>query len=96
MRSGDLLTAAGRTLGYTYAYHGEQSWVFMDVDAGNLAGAYTCELRLADGSIVPVGAVVLHNGKGDWAHSVTAQVSQLRQATLVSPTGLTVATAIFS
>jgi hypothetical protein len=96
VRSGDLLTAAGRTLGYAYAYNGEPSWVFMDVEAGNLAGAYTCELRLADGSIVPMGAVVLHNGRGNWAHVVTAQVSQLRQATLVSSTGITLATATFS
>jgi hypothetical protein len=91
-----LLTAAGRSLGYAYAYNGEPSWVFMDVDAGNLAGAYSCELHLADGTIVPMGAVVLHNGKGAWAHIVAAQVSQLRQATLVSPTGSTVATATFS
>jgi len=96
VRSGDLLTAAGRSLGYAYAYNGEPSWVFMDVDAGNLAGAYSCELHLADGTIVPMGAVVLHNGKGAWAHIVAAQVSQLRQATLVSPTGSTVATATFS
>lgn len=96
VRSGDLVSATGRNLGYAYAYNGDPSWVFMDVDAANLAGAYTCELHLADGGIVPMGDVVVHNGKGDWAHIVTAQVSQLRQATLVSATGITVATATFS
>jgi hypothetical protein len=96
VRSGDLLTAAGRPVGRAYAYSGNPSWVFMDVHASGLNGTYTCELQLADGATVPAGVVMVYAGTGDWAHTVTVQASQVRRATLVSSTGATVATATFS
>lgn len=96
VRSGVLLTADGRPLGYTYAYSGKPSWVFMDVQGASLSGTYTCELQLADGTTVPAGLVAVYNGAGDWAHTVGVQVNQLRHATLVSSAGVTVASATFS
>jgi hypothetical protein len=95
VRSGDLLTAAGRPLGRAYAYSGNPSWVFMDVQASGLNGTYTCELQLADGTTVPAGVVMVYDGTGDWAHTVTVQANQLERATLVTSTGVTVATATF-
>jgi hypothetical protein len=96
VRSGDLLTAAGRPLGRAFAYEGNPSWVFMDVHGSGLSGMYTCELHLADGTSVPAGIVMVYDGTGDWAHTVTVQASQLQRATLVTSTGVTVATATFS
>ena len=88
--------ADGRPLGRTYAYGGNPSWVFMDVNASGLSGTYTCELHLADGATVPAGVVVVYHGTGDWAHTVEVQASQIRRATLVTSTGVTVASATFA
>ncbi len=96
VRSGDLLTIAGRPLGRAYAYSGNPSWVFMDVHASGLNGMYTCELHLADGTTVAAGVVMVYDGTGDWAHTVPVQASQVQRATLVTSTGVTVATAAFS
>jgi hypothetical protein len=96
VRSGTLLTADGRPLGHSYAYGGNPAWVFIDVDATGLNGMYTCELHLADGTTVPAGLVAVYQGTGDWAHTVKVQAGQIRQATLVTSTGLTVASATFS
>jgi hypothetical protein len=96
VRSGDLLTAAGRPLGRAYAYGGNPSWVFMDVHASDLNGMYTCELQLTDGTTVPAGVVMVYHGTGDWAHTVTVQAGQVQRATLVTSTGVTVASATFS
>lgn len=96
VRSGALLTAAGRPLGRAYAYNGNPSWMFMDVHTSDLNGTYTCELHLADGTTVPAGVVMVYHGAGDWAHTVTVQASEVQRATLVTSTGVTVATATFS
>ena len=96
VRSGVLLTADGHPLGRAYAYNGSPSWVFMDMHASGLSGLYTCVLHLGDGTTVPAGVVTVYNGGGDWAHTVSVQVSQLRTATLVTSTGVTVASATFS
>jgi hypothetical protein len=96
VHSGALLTSDGRPMGRMYAYNGNPSWVFIDVRGNALNGVYTCMLQLADGSTVPAGLVTVYNGTGDWAHTVKVQASQLRRASLVSPTGITVASATFA
>jgi hypothetical protein len=96
VRSGDLLSAAGRPVGRAYAYSGNPSWVFMDVHASGLNGTYTCELHLADGTTVPAGVVMVYDGTGDFAHTVTMPARAVQRATLLNPTGVTVATATFS
>jgi hypothetical protein len=95
VRSGDLLSAAGRPLGRAYAYSGSPSWVFMDVHASGLNGMYTCELHLADGTTVPAGVVMVYDGTGDFAHTVSVPARAVQRATLLTPTGVTVATATF-
>jgi hypothetical protein len=96
VHSGALLTSDGRPMGRMYAYNGNPSWVFIDVRGNALNGVYTCMLQLVDGATVPAGLVTVYNGTGDWAHTVKVQASQLRRATLVTPTGVTVATATFT
>jgi hypothetical protein len=96
VRSAQLVSANGRPLGRAYAYSGNPSWVFMDVRASGLAGDYSCELHLANGRTVTAGLVSVYNGTGDWAHTVRVQMDQLRRAALVTPAGVTVATATFS
>ena len=96
VRSGELLTADGRPRGRAYVYNGNPVWVFMDVHGSGLSGVYSCQLELADGTNLAAGAVVVHNGSGEWAYTVSVQASQVRRATLVTSTGAPVASAIFS
>ena len=65
----------------------------MNVDASGANGTYTCELQLANGTTVPVGQFEVHDGVGEWAHTVGVDVNQIRTAKLVTPSGLTLATA---
>jgi hypothetical protein len=95
VRSGLLLAADGRPLGRAYAYSGSPSWVFLDLHGSDLTGHYTCLLHLGDGSTIPAGVVPVYHGAGDWARTVVT-VSQLRTATLVTTTGVSVASATFS
>jgi hypothetical protein len=93
LRSGHFQAGDGRPVGQVYAYNGDPSWVFMNVDASGANGTYTCELQLANGSTVPVGQFEVHDGVGEWAHTVGVDVSQIKSAKLVTPSGLTLASA---
>jgi hypothetical protein len=96
VRSGTLLASDGRPLGQAYAYGGDPSWMFMDVRDSGLTGSYVCELRLANGTTTPAGLVTVYDGTGDWAHTVQVEAGEVRQATLVTPSGVAVASATFS
>jgi len=96
VRSGELLAANGRSLGRMYAYNGESSWVFLNMHTTGLAGVYTCELQLINGSTVRVGTFGFHNGSGVFVHVVRVDLGQLRAARIVTATGSPVATATFS
>jgi hypothetical protein len=96
VRSALLLATDGRALGRAYAYSGNPSWMFMDVRDSGLTGSYICELHLTNGTTTPAGLVTVYNGTGDWAHTVRVEAGQVRQATLVTPSGVAVASATFS
>ena len=96
VRSAELVGDNGRRLGHTFAYSGTPSWVFMDMQATGLEGKYMCDLHLTNGSVVTAGMVVITDGASDWAHTINVPIRDVRQALLVSPEGVTVATARFS
>jgi hypothetical protein len=93
LRQGHFQANDGRPVGQVYTYGGNPSWVFMNVDASIASGTYTCELQLANGTTVPLGQFLVHDGVGEWAHTVSVDVSQIKVAKLVAPSGTTVATA---
>ena len=93
LHSGKFQAVDGRPVGQVYAYNGDPSWVFMNVDASGANGTYTCELELANGRTVPVGQFEVHDGIGEWAHTVGVDVSRIKAAKLVTPTGMILATA---
>jgi hypothetical protein len=96
LRSGNFRAGDGRPVGQVYAYSGNPSWVFMNVDASGANGSFTCELELANGSTVPIGQFDVHDGVGEWAHTVGVDVNRIKAAKLVTPSGLTLATATVS
>ncbi|HEX4538956.1 MAG TPA: hypothetical protein VH112_01835, partial [Acidimicrobiales bacterium] len=93
LRSGHFQAADGRPVGRVYAYSGDPSWVFMNVDASGANGTYTCQLELTNGTTVPLGQFDVHDGIGEWAHTVGVDVSHIKAAKLVTPAGVTLATA---
>ena len=96
IRSAELLAANGRSLGRMDAYNGESSWVFLNMHTTALAGVYTCELQLTNGSTVRVGTFGFHKGSGMIVHLVRVDLAQLQAVRIVTPTGSPVATATFS
>jgi hypothetical protein len=96
LRSGQFQAGDGRPVGQVNVYNGNPSWVFMNVDASGTNGPVTCELQLANGSTVPVGQFDVNDGVGEWAHTVSVNVSQVKAAKLITPSGLTLATARMS
>ena len=93
LRSGQFQAGDGRPVGQVNVYSGNPSWVFMNVDASGTNGSVTCELDLANGTTVPVGQFDVHDGIGEWAHTASVDVNQIRSAKLVTTAGLTLATA---
>jgi hypothetical protein len=96
LRTGTFQTADGQVLGQIVAYRGDPSWVFMNVNAPNYNGTITCMLQVQDGSTVAFGTFTVHNGTGQFSKTIgSVDVSHLRGATLVTPTGSPVAAATF-
>jgi hypothetical protein len=96
LRSASFLGADGRPVGQLQAYNGRPAWVFMNVDASGADGIVVCQLQLANGTTVPVGAFEVHDGVGEWAHTVGIDVGHLHSAKLVTASGSTLAAAAFS
>ena len=96
VRFASLHGTGGRPVGQVYVHRGDPSWIFMTVHAGATSGTVMCQLQLANGTTMPVGTAQLHEGRGQLAQSVRVDVGQLKGAKLVTSTGSTLATAIFS
>jgi hypothetical protein len=96
LHSGQFTAADGSLVGHVYTYSGNPSWVFMNVDASGANGTYSCELGLANGTTVPLGHFGVQDGIGEWAHTVVVNVDQIKSAKLVTPSGVTLATARIS
>lgn len=96
LRSGRFLGVDGRPVGQVQTYSGSPGWVFMNVDASGVGGTVVCQLQMANGKTVPLGAFDVHDGVGEWAHTVAGDVGQFRGAKLVTPSGAALATATFA
>jgi hypothetical protein len=97
LRTGTFQTADRQILGQIVAYHGAPSWVFMNVNVPNYDGTIKCMLQVDDGSTVAFGTFTVHNGTGQFSKNLgSVDVSHLRGAKLVTPTGSPVADATFT
>jgi hypothetical protein len=96
VRTGTFETADNQVTGQIVAYGGHPSWVSMNVDGSNYSGPIVCTLQVENGSTVAVGVFDLRGGKGEFSRSITANISRLRGAKLVTPTGSIVALATFA
>jgi hypothetical protein len=96
LRMGTFQSTDGRNVGQIVAYRGDPSWVFMSIRAPGMNGTIGCQIQLDNGHTAAAGTFVVHNGVGQWARTVPADVGRFRGATLVTAAGSTVATASFS
>jgi len=85
----------GQVVGQIVLYHGQPSWVFMNVDLPHSNGSLKCELHLANGEVVAAGAVELHDGSGQFSQSIHMDAGTARGATLYDSSGVVVASAVF-
>jgi hypothetical protein len=95
LRTASFQSATGHVVGQIVLYHGHPSWVYMNVDLPHSNGPVKCELHLANGEVVAAGTVQLHDGSGQFSQSIHMDAGNARGATLYSPSGAVVASAIF-
>jgi hypothetical protein len=95
LRVGTFESNDGRTVGQIVAYRGDPSWVFMSIRDPGMNGTIGCHIQMDNGKTAAAGTFVVHNGMGQWARTVPADVGRFRGATLVNAAGAAVATASF-
>src|SRR6202166_4324190 len=76
LRMGTFKSADGRTVGQIVAYRGDPSWVFMSIRDPGMNGAIGCQIQLDNGHAAAAGSFVIHNGMGQWARTVPADVGR--------------------
>ena len=96
LHMGTFQSKDGKNVGEIVAYRGKPSWVFMSIRDPGLTGSVRCQIEMDNGHSGPTGTFVLHSGVGDWARAIPGDIGQIREATLVSSTGSTLATASFT
>ena len=95
LRTATFEAPTGRVAGQIVVYHGDPSWVYMNVDVPQANGTVKCELHLANGDVVAAGTVQLHDGSGVFSQSIPMDAGKVRGATLYDSSGAAVASAIF-
>ena len=95
LRTATFEAPTGRVAGQIVVYHGDPSWVYMNVDVPQANGTVKCELHLANGDVVAAGTVQLHDGSGVFSQSIPMDAGKVRGATLYDSSGVVVASAIF-
>jgi hypothetical protein len=95
LRTGTFESTDGHVVGQIVAYRGNPSWVFMSIRAPGMNGSLRCQIELDNGHTAANGSFVVHNGVGDWARPISADIGRIRGATLVTSDGSALATASF-
>jgi hypothetical protein len=95
LRVGTFESPDGHAVGKIVAYRGDPSWVFMSIHAPGVNGSIGCQIQMDNGRTAAAGSFDVHDGVGQWARTVPADVSRFRGATLVTGAGTAVATATF-
>jgi hypothetical protein len=83
-----------RTVGEVTVYSGKKSWLYMTLDDGSWSGRAVCQVRLADGTTVPLGTFWLDKGYGAWGVTLPPGTGRIESASVVSGKGV-LATAHF-
>ena len=95
-RTGMLLSAHHHRVGQIAVYRGDPSWVFINIEGSAYDGKAVCKLQAHNGATLASGTFEVDNGSGQFARALRVDVNRLRRAEIITQTGVTVATAIFS
>jgi len=95
-RTAMLLSAQHHLVGRIAAYRGDPSWVFINIERSAYDGKAVCKLQAHNGATVASGTFEVDNGSGQFARALRADINRLGRAEIVTGSGATVATAIFS
>ena len=96
LRTATLASKDGVVLGQAVAYRGDPSWVFMSVRDPGWRGTLRCQIEMDNGQMVATGTFEVRNGVGTWARPVSLDISRVRGATLMTPSGVVLASARFT
>jgi hypothetical protein len=91
-----LLGAHHYRVGQIAVYRGDPSWVFMNIEGSAYDGKAVCKLVAHNGATVASGIFEVDNGSGQFARALRVDINRLRRAEIITRTGASVATAIFS
>jgi hypothetical protein len=96
LRTGTFQAPGGVVVGQIVAYHGDPSWVFMNVDVPGYTGTVKCMLQVDDGSTVAFGTFAVHAGVGQFSKTIQGvDIGHVRGAKLVTASGSPVGDATF-
>lgn len=94
--SADVRGRSGQTVGRVVVTADEPAWMFLSLEGGSVKGAYSCELALKDGTVVPLGEFDSQDGRAGWAGPVPVPRNDIREMRVLLPDGRVVATAVLS
>lgn len=94
--TGSFETTDRHKLGQITVFGGSPSWVFMNLSGTPYDGPVICLLRSYTGSVVASGTFTVAGGSGEWSRTLPDGVANLRGATIVTSSGVTLAAASFS
>jgi hypothetical protein len=94
--TGSFETSDRHKLGQITVFGGSPSWVFLNLAGAPYDGPVTCLLQADNGSVVATGTFSVQSGTGEWARPLPDGVSNLRGATIVGASGVTLAAATLS
>lgn len=90
-----LLDPSHHNAGTINLLQGTPSWVFMNVHSGSYSGPVSCQLVAANGTVLMDGAFEMSGGSGEWARTIPSITDQVTSARVVTPAGITLASAAF-
>jgi hypothetical protein len=89
----------GPPIGRAFAYGGNPPWVYMSVDADQLAGRIDgtlwCQVQRGDGSTTTIGSFRVSDGYGQWGGAYPAGSAPITGLRLLTSNGTVVATTTF-
>lgn len=77
------VTAASSTAGQAFAYQGEPSWVYLNLDSAPRSGRYLVRVVTADDRTADIGWCEVRAGKGSWGWAVDVPADELSELQLV-------------
>jgi hypothetical protein len=90
------LVSGGQARGHVSTYAGNPAWMFMIIRDAGVTGTVTCQLILANGSVIRVGSFWLEHGYGAWSSPLSVGAGNVRGARVLGPSGQVLAGATFS